>query len=83
MRSMSYSELRQGLAAAMDQVNEDHAPLYITRRRGKGAVLVSAEDFSSIEETMYLMSNPHNAARLTEAIEGLRGGDFEEQNLHE
>lgn len=75
MSSINYTELRRRLASAIDQVNEDHAPLYITRQKGKGAVLLSAEDYAAIEETLYLMSSPRNAARLTEAIEGLRQGE--------
>jgi len=75
MSSINYTELRRRLASAIDQVNEDHAPLYITRQKGKGAVLLSAEDYAAIEETLYLMSSPRNAARLTEAIEGLRRGE--------
>ena len=83
MSTISYTELRRCLASAMDQVNEDHSPLYITRQKGKGAVLVSADDYASIEETLYLMSSPRNAARLTEAIEGLRSGQGEARDLIE
>ncbi len=81
--TISYTDLRRSLASAMDRVNEDHAPLYITRQKGKGAVLLSAEDHAAIEETLYLMSNPRNAARLTEAIEDLRRGKEKERDLVE
>jgi antitoxin YefM len=83
MSTISYTELRRCLASAMDQVNEDHSPLYITRQKGKGAVLLSAEDYSAIEETLYLMSSPRNAARLSEAIEGLRRGQGKAHELIE
>lgn len=83
MNTISYTNLRRRLADAMDQVNEDHAPLYITRQRGRGAVLLSADDYASIEETLYLMSSPRNAARLTEAIEGLRRGEGQARDLIE
>lgn len=45
MSTISYTDLRRRLANAVDQVNEDHAPFYITRQKGKGAVLLSAEDY--------------------------------------
>jgi len=83
MDAINYTELRRRLAAAMDQVNEDHAPLYVTRQRGKAAVLLAAEDYAAIEETLYLMSSARNAARLTESIEGLRRGEVEEHDLIE
>jgi antitoxin YefM len=83
MSTISHTDLCRPLASAMDQANEDHAPLYITRQKGKGAVLLSADDYASIEETLYLMSSPRNAARLTEAIEGLRQGEGEARDLIE
>ena len=83
MSTISYTELRRCLASAMDKVNEDHAPLYITRQKGKGAVLLSADDYAAIEETLYLMSSPRNAARLSEAIKGLRRGEGEVRELME
>ena len=81
MSSITYTDLRAQLARAMDQVNEDHAPLYITRQNGKDAVLVSADDYASIEETLYLMSSPANATRLTESIERLRQGQGQLREL--
>lgn len=83
MKTISYTELRQHLADALDQVNEDRAPLYVTRQRGKGAVLLSADDYASIEETLYLMSSARNATRLNEAIEGLCRGQGGEHELIE
>ncbi|MFU8833532.1 MAG: type II toxin-antitoxin system Phd/YefM family antitoxin, partial [Wenzhouxiangella sp.] len=59
------------------------SPLYITRQKGKGAVLLSADDYAAIEETLYLASSPRNAARLSEAIEGLRRGEGEARELME
>jgi antitoxin YefM len=75
MRSTSYSDLRKNLAARLDEVAEDHAPLLITRERGKpAAVLISLEDFASYEETQYLLKNPHNAERLLKAVQDLDAG---------
>ena len=75
MRSTSYSDLRKNLAARLDEVTEDRAPLLITRERGKpAAVLMSLEDFASYEETQHLLRNPRNAERLLKAIEELDSG---------
>jgi antitoxin YefM len=68
MKVTSYSSLRQNLARCMDEVNEDHAPLLVTRANGKHAVMMSLEDFSSYEETRYLTASPANARRLREAL---------------
>jgi antitoxin YefM len=72
MRTTSYSNLRRNLAATLDSVVEDHAPVVITRDRGKpAAVIISLEDFASYEETQYLLRSPTNAARLREAVASL------------
>ena len=75
MRTTSYSELRKNLASVMDQVHDDHAPVIITRDRGKpAAVLMSLEDFASYEETRYLLRSPANAAVLLKSIAQLEAG---------
>ena len=80
MDTMSYSLFRNHLAQTLDKVNEDHAPVMITRQNGKPAVVVSLEDFQSYEETAYLMASPENAKRLNEAITQLESG---KGNAHE
>jgi antitoxin YefM len=75
MRSTSYSDLRKNLAARLDEVAADRAPLLITRERGKPpAVLMSLEDFASYEETRHLLKSPRNAERLLKAIRDLDAG---------
>jgi antitoxin YefM len=83
MRAISYSEARENLKSVIDQVVADHAPVAITRQRGEGAVLVSESDWASIEETLYLLRSPKNAARLLEAVRGLEAGEGEEHELIE
>jgi antitoxin YefM len=68
-RAMSYSELRQKLKTACDQVCDRHEPLLIRRRRGGDVVLIAKEDYQSLEETAYLLSSPENARRLLEALQ--------------
>ncbi len=51
----------------IQQVNDDHTPVRINSRGGD-AVLMSAEDFDSWQETIYLLRTPANARRLMEAV---------------
>lgn len=74
MESVNYSELRSRLAEMLDRVNDDHAPLLITRQGERPAVLMSLEDFRSFEETAYLMASPENAKRLNRAIAEIEAG---------
>lgn len=83
MKAISYSEARENLKSVIDRVVADRAPIAITRQRGEGAVLVSESDWASIEETLYLLRSPANAARLLDAIRGLDAGEGEEHELIE
>lgn len=71
--SISASEARSRLFPLIQQVNDDHAPVRITSRNGD-AVLMSAEDYDSWQETIYLLRSPANARRLMEAIARDREG---------
>ncbi|MFJ8211816.1 type II toxin-antitoxin system Phd/YefM family antitoxin [Streptomyces sp. NPDC096033] len=71
--SMSASEARAGLFRLIERVNTDHTPVRITSRNGD-AVLMSADDYDSWQETVYLLRSPANAQRLREAVARDREG---------
>jgi antitoxin YefM len=73
MDIVSYSEARANLKTIMDRVIDDCTPIAITRQRGKPVVMISLDEWNSIQETMYLMSGP-NAARLLESIANIKAG---------
>src|SRR5713226_5995698 len=66
-RAVRASEARSRLFPLIQQVNDDHAPVRITSKSGD-VVLMSAEDFDSWQETIYLLRSPANARRLMEAV---------------
>jgi antitoxin YefM len=74
--SISYSDLRSNLKKAFDKVCNEHAPLLVNRRNGEDVVIISKEDFSSLEETAYLLKSPKNARRLLEALYRSKGIEF-------
>jgi antitoxin YefM len=74
MDAISYTVARENLALTMDQVCQDHNPIIITRGRKDAVVMMSLEDYSSWEETAYLMRSPANALRLLESILELEKG---------
>ena len=65
--AISASEARQRLFPLLEQVNADHEPVRITSKNGD-AVLMSADDYDSWLETVYLLRSPENARRLIEAV---------------
>jgi len=83
MRAISYSEARQNLSATMVQTVEDKAPVLITRQNGEYCVLMSLDEYNSLEETAYLLRSPKNARRLMDAIESLQSGKGTDRDIIE
>jgi len=83
MKSKTYTEARENLSDIIEKVCEDHDPLIITKRRDKAVVLISLEDYESLEETAYLLKSPRNARRLLESIKELEEGSGIERDLIE
>jgi antitoxin YefM len=83
MQSLSVSETRANLKSVLDRVVADKAPIAITRQKGEGVVMISQSEWESLEETLYLLRSPRNAARLLDAIRGLDAGEGEEHELIE
>jgi len=75
MDAISYTAARENLASTMDKVCSEHAPVIITRNRDQSVVMLSLEDYESLEETAYLLRTPANARRLLEAIRSLDSGN--------
>jgi len=57
MTTITTSEARRKLYGLVEQASKFHEPVQIKGRR-KSAVLVSEEDWRSIQETLYLLSIP-------------------------
>jgi len=51
------SEARAGLYRLIDEAAESHQPIMISGKRSN-AVLLSAEDWDAIQETLYLLAVP-------------------------
>lgn len=81
MDAMTYSTLRANLASAMDRVCDDHEVLIITRNGDQGVVMLSLEDYKTLEETAYLLRTPTNAKRLLSAATELNADQGTEREL--
>ena len=55
MTILNASDARANLYRLIDQTNESHEPVIISGKR-KNAVLLSEDDWNSIQETLYLTS---------------------------
>ncbi len=83
MDAISYTKARANLAGTMQRVCEDHAPVTITRGRSSSVVMMSLEDYESLQETALLLRAPRNARRLLESVAELEAGGGKEHPLAE
>jgi antitoxin YefM len=74
MTAVSISHAREHLFPLVKQVNEDHTVVEIVVREGGNAVLMSAEDYDSLRETLYLFSTRANAQHLLRGLAEAREG---------
>ena len=83
MDAITYTKARKNFTQTMNKVCDDHAPLIITRQNQKPIVMMSLEDYNSIEETLYLLKNSKNSSRLSNALEDLKQNNFSHKKLIE
>ncbi|MFM7786000.1 MAG: type II toxin-antitoxin system Phd/YefM family antitoxin [Gammaproteobacteria bacterium] len=74
MRTVTFSQARNGLKQLIDEVVDDADIAVITRRDAPDAVVMSLDTFNSWQETVHLLKTPANAAHLAKSIAQLRAG---------
>ncbi|MDY0301762.1 MAG: type II toxin-antitoxin system Phd/YefM family antitoxin [Trichlorobacter sp.] len=67
MQTFSASEAKANLYRLIDQTTKFHQPITIAGKKSN-AVLVSAEDWSAIQETLYLLSIPGMRESIREGM---------------
>ncbi|BCO32041.1 hypothetical protein TspCOW1_21440 [Thiohalobacter sp. COW1] len=68
MTAITASEARANLYRLIDEAASSHQPLLILGKRNS-AVLVSAEDWDAIQETLFLLSVPGMRESLRDGME--------------
>ena len=71
MKAVNYSELRQNLKANLNAVTDNAELLVVHRSRGKSIVVMSLDEYNSIEETLHLLKSRVNRQRLEIAVENI------------
>ena len=68
MNAIDVKSAKKNLGRLLEGINESHEPIYIVGKKSS-AVMISEEDWSAIEETLYLMSIPQMKQSI---IKGLK-----------
>lgn len=80
-QEISYSQARAQLAHLLDRVSDGKEIVTITRRNQSSVALISAEELSSLLESVYLLRSPANAKRLFSALEWAKSEQAVPQTL--
>ncbi len=68
MTAITASEARANLYRLIDEAASSHQPLLISGKRNR-AVLVSEEDWTAIQETLFLLSVPGMRESIREGMD--------------
>lgn len=83
MTTLSYTHARNNLAALMKKATDNCEPVTITRNGHESVVVLSMNEYESMEETLHLLSSPANAERLRQGLRDFEAGNFTTHPLSE
>jgi antitoxin YefM len=83
MDAITTNQAKRNLDSLVDRVINNMQPTILCNENGNKAVLISLDEFSAWQETMYLLSNPVNASRLIGSIQSAEVGKVFEKSLIE
>ena len=84
MKVVTEQEARNQLSELADATWDNHDVVVIAREGGRSTVMLSLEDYESLNETAYLLRSPANADRLTQSLTDTKLGiNLQERELIE
>lgn len=83
MDAITTKQAEEDLDSLIEKVIADVQPTILCNDKGSRAVLMSLDEFTSWQETFYLLSNPANASHLLGSIKSAQAGEVVERKLIE
>ncbi len=75
MTTVSYTNFRKNLAKFLQMLEDDVTEIVITRGKGRKAVALSLDEYTSLLETAYLLASPNNRKHLERSLKDMRDGN--------
>lgn len=75
MTTIPLADARANLSRLIDEAVHTHHRIEITRNGKRAAVVMSADDYDSLMETLDILSDAELVAELREALDELSAGD--------
>jgi antitoxin YefM len=82
MNAITYTDLEQNLKIYMDKVIQNNETIIIAQNNNENAVLISINEYNSLMETNYLLSNESNANHLYKSIAQHKAGKIKSKELY-
>jgi antitoxin YefM len=73
--TLPLAEVKAKFSEMVDRVEHTHDRITVTRNGRRAAVLISAEELESLEDSLDLLSDPEAMAELRESAQALAAGD--------
>ena len=73
--TLSLSYVKAHLSELADRIEGEHDRVVVTRNGRPAAVLISADDLESLEETLAVLSDPDLMQRIREGEVAIANGD--------
>ena len=74
MTTVTYTNFRKNLAHYLDKTEQDCEEIVVARSKGRNAILLSLDDFLSLQETAYLLSSKANRKHLEKSLQEVKTG---------
>ena len=75
METLPLATVKAQLSTLVDQVEDTHDRVLITRNGKPAAILISPEELESLEETLEILSDPAAMKRIRKAQREVERGD--------
>ena len=81
MLTTSISDFRKDIKKYLDNVTENFETLIINRGKDSGVVVISLDEYNSLNATQHEMSSKLNETRLDSAVEKLKNNSSFQKDL--
>lgn len=83
MLTTTISEFRKNIKKYLDSVTDNFETLIINRGKNSGVVVISLDEYNSLNATQHELSSKINESRLDSAIEKLKSGSSFQKDIME
>ncbi|MEQ8909159.1 MAG: type II toxin-antitoxin system prevent-host-death family antitoxin [Vicingaceae bacterium] len=83
MLTATISAFRKDIKHYINKVTQDFETLIINRGKDSGIVIMSLDEYNSLQATQHELSSVANEKRLDSAIQNLKSGDTFQKDLTE